>query len=370
MIADRKQRTRLKRVLLGAVTYTLWLAVDLYLYQMGLLRISLPWLAGYFGMLAVTNLAFMLAIIRGWNLRFSDPGLTMLQIGMGIFWGMVLIAQAVPAVHGGLLLLFVTSFFFGVFRLTTRQFLLLTALTATAYGAIIVAEWSGLTPEMRRIETSQWMFLSLVLLWMSFMGGYVARLRANLRQAMSKIELLANQDDLTGTYNRRSITSALDAAMEYARQSGATFSICMLDLDHFKEVNDQYGHLVGDDVLRQFVTRVESCLRTADHIQATPDGDDEPIGRFGGEEFLVILPGTDLPGARRAAERIRHKIATTPFQTNGGEVFVTVSIGVTRFLPTDTADDLLGRCDDALYQSKRDGRNRVSVRASAESVDA
>lgn len=368
MIEDHKQRTRAKRVLLGSITYALWLIIDVYLYSMGLLRVGPLWLVSYFILIALGNAAFLLAILRGWNLRFSDPGMTLPQIAMGLFWGMVLLAQAVPATHGGLLLLFVTSFFFGVFRLTTRQFLLLTVLTAAAYGGIILAEWHELTPEMRRIEVSQWIFLSLVLLWMSFMGGYVARLRANLRKAMHKIEVLANQDDLTGTYNRRSITTALSAAIHYARQSGSPLSVCMLDLDHFKHVNDSHGHLVGDEVLRQFVSRVESCLRTADHVQATPGGHDEPLGRFGGEEFLVILPGTDLQGAQRAAERIRRVISDNPFETSDGEICVTVSIGVTSFQRTDSADDLLGRCDKALYQSKHAGRDRVT--AQAEPVDA
>lgn len=368
MIEDRRQRTRAKRILLGSVTYALWLAIDVYLYNMGLLRVGPLWLLSYFILIVLGNAAFLMAVIRGWNLRFADPGMTLPQIAMGLFWGMVLLAEATPETHGGLLLLFVTSFFFGVFRLTTRQFLGLTALTAAAYGGIIIAEWHNLTPEMRRIEVSQWIFLSLVLFWMSFMGGYVARLRANLRNAMRKIERLANQDDLTGTYNRRSITTALSAAIHYARQSGSPLSVCMLDLDHFKNVNDRHGHLVGDEVLRQFVTRVESCLRTADHVQATPGGHDEPLGRFGGEEFLVILPGTDLEGARHAAERIRRVISDNPFDTSDGEICVTVSIGITSFRSSDSADDLLGRCDDALYQSKHAGRDCVT--ASTEPVTA
>lgn len=360
---DRKQALRAGRVLLGVVAYVMWMAAALYLYSLDLVTIDLPWLLVYFGLMFATNVVFLTAIWTNLNLRFPDPGMTFSQIAAGILWGMVLITQTMPEARGGMLLIFVTSFFFGVFRLATRQFLFLTVLASVAYGLLVVAEWEELEDNTRRIELAQWAFLTLMLFWMSFMGGYVARLRANLRNAMRKIELLAHQDHLTGANNRRAITGTLDSALAYANRTGTPLAICMLDIDHFKRINDRYGHMVGDQVLKAFVERVEGQLRSADVIrgQEQEQQEEEPLGRFGGEEFLVVLPGSDLDGARQAAERIRAAVAETPFPTEKGDVSLTVSIGVTDCRPEDEPDDLLRRSDEALYKSKEGGRNRVAV---------
>lgn len=348
----------MQRALLGVVAYLMWITVGLYLYSQGLLRAGLGWLSTYFLLMMLTNAAFLLAIHRNWNLRFQDPGMTLGQIAFGVFWGMVLLSQALPEARGGMLLVFVTGFFFGVFRLTTREFLYLTLFASLAYASLIRFEWEALDAATRRTEMAQWVFLTLVLLWMSFMGGYVARLRANLRNAMRRIEELANRDHLTGTRNRRAITGSLDETLERAREQTAPAALAMLDLDHFKELNDRYGHLAGDEVLKAFVQRVEGKLRSEDFI-----GDDhgQPLGRFGGEEFLVVLPGSDIEGGRQAAERIRHAICETEFETKAGRLEVTVSIGVAEFQSGDNAESLLRRADRALYRAKEMGRNRVET---------
>lgn len=355
---DRRQALRIRRALLGVVAYLMWMAVGLYLYSQGLIRVGLGWLLGYFGLMLLSNAGFIFAIRRDWNLRFQDPGMTLGQIAFGIFWGMVLLSQAYPEARGGMLLVFVTGFFFGVFRLTTRQFLLLTLFASLAYASLIRLEWEALDAATRRTEVAQWVFLSLVLLWMSFMGGYVARLRANLREAMRRIEELANRDHLTGTRNRRSIAGSLDAALAHAAAEGTPLSVAMLDLDGFKKLNDEYGHLAGDEVLREFVNRVDACLRSDDFIGDSGGG---PLGRFGGEEFLVVLPGTELQGARQAAERMRKAVAETRYETKSGNLSVTVSIGVATYREGDDAETLLRRADRALYEAKENGRDRVET---------
>ncbi|MCP1728200.1 diguanylate cyclase (GGDEF)-like protein [Natronospira proteinivora] len=355
---DHKQALRIRRVMLGLVAYLMWMLVSIYLYLTNLVDAGVTWLAGYFLLMLLTNAVFILAIRRDWNLRFNDPGMTLGQISFGIFWGMVLLAQTLPEARGGVLLVFVTSFFFGVFRLTTRQFLLLTAFASLAYAGLIRLDWSGMDLATRRTELSQWLFLTIVLLWMSFMGGYVARLRANLRAAMGRIEELANRDHLTGAGNRRAITGSLDTAIQACRDSGQTLSVLLLDLDRFKQLNDQHGHLTGDAVLKEFVQRVESALRGHDFIESEGG---ERLGRFGGEEFLVVLPSTNLEGARQAAERLRQMVEQAPFETEGGPVEVTVSIGLSEYRAHDEAETLLKRADQALYRAKDKGRNRVEM---------
>lgn len=371
--SDPKQALRTRRVLLGSIVYGLWVVVSLYLHLMGLLTVGWFVLLLYFALLIVTNGIFVLFIRRNWNLQFQDPGMTFAQIAIGILWGMVLLSQTDPQARGGMLLLFVTAFFFGIFRLSTRQFLLLMLIPTITYGGLIISEWQSLETAARRSEITQWLFLTIVLIWMSFMGGYVARLRANLRQAMMKIERLAHQDHLTGASNRRAITGSLGAALDKASEHGVALALCMLDLDNFKQVNDRYGHLVGDQILRKFVTRIETHLRAADFMHnksneqqatVTPNNathHNEPLGRFGGEEFLVVLQNTDAAGARLAAERLRKAVADQPFDTEAGSVNITVSIGVASYVNGNTDNDLLRRADQALYQSKQQGRNRVTV---------
>ncbi|MEA5445022.1 diguanylate cyclase [Gammaproteobacteria bacterium AB-CW1] len=353
---DRKQALRAQRVLLGLVAYLMWIAVGIYLYWIDLLHIGPAGLGIYFLLMLLTNAAFLAAVRWNWNLRFRDPGMTLGQIACGIFWGMVLLSQAAPEARGGMLLVFVTGFFFGVFRLNTQQFLGLALFASLAYASLIRAEWADLDAETRQIELAQWVFLSLILLWMSFMGGYVARLRSNLRQAMGRIEELANRDHLTGTRNRRAITGSLEEAVARAETEGEVLTIAMLDLDHFKAHNDDHGHLLGDELLKQFVERVERELRADDIIRGQQD---QPLGRFGGEEFLVVLPGTGLDGGMLAAERIRRGIAELPFETEAGAVAMTVSIGLTEWRPGDDCESLLKRADKALYEAKEGGRNQV-----------
>jgi len=355
---DRKQALRIRRAMLGLVAYLMWMLVGSYLYATNLVDASMAWLAVYFSLMLATNAAFIIAILRDWNLRFDDPGMTLGQISFGILWGMVLLSQTLPEARGGVLLVFVTGFFFGVFRLTTRQFLLLTAFASLAYAGLIRLDWNELEPAARQTELSQWLFLTIVLLWMSFMGGYVARLRANLRAAMGRIEELANRDHLTGAGNRRAITGSLDQAIQACRESGHSLSVLLLDLDYFKRLNDEYGHLAGDTVLKHFVQCIEAALRGHDFIQSEGG---ERLGRFGGEEFLVVLPGTDQEGAFQAAERLRQVVENEAFATEHGDLRVTVSIGLSEYRPGDDPESLLKRADKALYRAKDLGRNRVEV---------
>ncbi|MDQ2069751.1 GGDEF domain-containing protein [Natronospira bacteriovora] len=355
---DHRQALRVRRALLGVVAYLMWISVGIYLHVMGLMRVELGWLLSYILLTLITNVVFLVIIRLDWNLRFRDPGMTLVQIGFGIFWGMVLLYQAEPVARGGMLLIFVTGFFFGVFRLTTRQFLGLTLFASLAYASLLRLDWNLMDADTRQTEIAQWLFLTVVLIWMSFMGGYVARLRANLRSALSRIEELAHRDHLTGTGNRRAITGTLESALQACVEHGGALAVALLDLDRFKALNDKLGHLSGDAVLREFVQRIEHELRGEDFIQGAPA---EQLGRFGGEEFLVVLPGSNLAGGRAAAERLREAIACSPFTTEAGEVPVTVSIGVAEYRQGDSPEDILRRADRALYRAKEAGRNRVEV---------
>lgn len=345
---------------MAGAAYLLWLAVATYLFWAGLLRTDdARLILTMYLFVVLTNVAIFAVIRSGLNRYFREPSLTYLQITVAILWAMVLMAFTQPSARGPVLLLFTSIFFFGVFRMRTRQFIELAVLAVVLYAGLVAWEARGLFRQDIQVAVAQALVLAAVLIWMSFMGGYVARLRAELRKAMRRIEVLAHTDDLTGTENRRSITDALQAAIAQAEDADGHVAVCLLDLDRFKRINDRYGHPAGDQVLREFVQRVDRLLRRRDRLErAEAEG---AIGRFGGEEFLVVLRDSDSDGARLAAERIREAIASDVFRTSDGTVSVSVSIGVAGWQPGESEVDLLRRADRALYRAKEKGRNRVCV---------
>jgi len=161
---------------------------------------------------------------------------------------------------------------------------------------------------------------------------------------------LAMKDVLTGLSNRRAISDVLQVAVARAQRHGQLLSVLMLDIDHFKRVNDSYGHQAGDVVLHSVAQTLRSRLRAQDEI-----------GRFGGEEFLVVLPDTGLDGALVLAEALRAAVEATPTQWGAHRIAVTISIGLRGGIVAgaDTADSLVAAADAALYRAKQGGRNRV-----------
>jgi two-component system cell cycle response regulator len=166
-----------------------------------------------------------------------------------------------------------------------------------------------------------------------------------------RLEALAQTDPLTDALNRRALTERLNAELERARRYDSMVTLLMIDLDHFKRINDTYGHLVGDDVLMALAALLQHEVRSVDLV-----------ARYGGEEFVIVLPETREEGAVAFAERIRERIEAHPFSmADGPTLQVTASIGVATFPAprVATVEDLFTRADQALYRAKAEGRNRV-----------
>ena len=182
------------------------------------------------------------------------------------------------------------------------------------------------------------------------------RLRAGERVLSLQDELRAQAttDELTGMPNRRGILERLDHELALVRRDGRAFSVLMIDIDNFKTVNDTYGHAVGDEVLKHVASRMRTQLRGYDDV-----------GRYGGEEFMVVLPACETAGAVSVAERIRADIASASVWTSAGRVAVTVSIGVATAGGAQTAhaNGLIAAADGALYTAKHKGRNVVEIAA-------
>ncbi len=170
------------------------------------------------------------------------------------------------------------------------------------------------------------------------------------RQRIEELEELALICPLTGVGNRRYAQVTLQNAFEELRRYGWGFGLLFIDIDRFKDINDTYGHPVGDEVLRMTACALRASLRSFDFV-----------GRWGGEEFLVILPNTTDDMLARIAERCRTLIQESSFQSEGREIRVTVSIGAVIADPDETADDCVERADKLMYQSKANGRNRVTL---------
>lgn len=163
------------------------------------------------------------------------------------------------------------------------------------------------------------------------------------------LRILATTDSLTGIANRQEFSRRLEDEIGRSRRYGTSFSVLMYDVDHFKLVNDTYGHLAGDKILQTVVRRVTEEIRSVD-----------VAARWGGEEFMVLLPETDLASATVVAEKVRQAIARHPFDEVGP---ISASVGVAEFARGETSDSLLMRVDEALYRAKELGRNRVESAA-------
>jgi len=183
-------------------------------------------------------------------------------------------------------------------------------------------------------------------------GRRMVELHAELITARETLREQASTDPLTGLANRRTILEVLDRELARCRRSGGVCSVGMVDLDHFKAVNDTYGHAAGDAVLRQAASTMRATLRPYDLL-----------GRYGGEEFVVVLPGCDAAGARAAAERLRASMAGTTIAVGEVSLRVTCSLGIAVGATEKSweRDRLLSTADAALYRAKEEGRDRVVV---------
>lgn len=206
----------------------------------------------------------------------------------------------------------------------------------------------------RASEVAGYALAGVALLFLLGVGaaGYGAS-KARMRTILAEEQLrrAAMIDDLTGLLNRRAFLAALEVEISRATRSGGQMGVALIDLDHFKRINDRFGHQGGDDTLRKFADVARKTVRATD-----------AIGRLGGEEFAVLMCNSDSIQSGLAAERLREAIARRHFNLpSGALVPVTISVGVADFRPGETGQALLQRADDALYEAKSSGRNRTRL---------
>ncbi len=354
---DFAQALRIRRFFIALIAYAIWLLLIIYIYYLDLIRLSVELTALFYSFFIVFNIIVYIVLRSGLNRKFADPSLTLPQMVAATIGAMVII-YFTDEIRALVLLIYFMTFIFGVFRFNTRRFFGFALFTLGTYSFVVLALVYNHPDKVdTRIEVLQLMIFGTVLFWFSIIGSYISSLRnrlsaANreLSRAVSTIEALAMHDDLTQVFNRRHMFKELKRFKSLSDRTGTPFSIAIFDLDHFKRVNDTFGHQKGDEVLKALVAELVGELRDID-----------VMARYGGEEFMIIMPGTDIEGAGECARRILERAGNTTFSGFPESFRTTISIGFTSYKPVENLDKMILRADNALYRAKANGRNRVEI---------
>ncbi|MBS3755609.1 MAG: GGDEF domain-containing protein [Desulfobacterales bacterium] len=341
---EHAQALRLRRAFLAFCGYILVSAGALLSYYLGFIRDI-----GIFGITAILlalllgNLIVFALIHTGINRRFADPSMTLPQLVIGIVFCTVLAYYTKSPLRGMDILLYILVLMFGVFRLRLINFIILSIITTFLYaGTVALLHHFHPAHVDIRLETLRTASLLLATTWTSFIFNYIASMRRKIRR-------IASHDELTGLYNRREIFRILAREKALSQRSGLPFSLCILDLDDFKAVNDTYSHLAGDFVLKEFARILRENIRAEDYA-----------GRYGGEEFIVIFVNYNLKDNHTpSAQRLLAAIRNLRFPDISDSLRIAASIGVAAYRPEESIDSLLARADQALYLAKLAGKNRI-----------
>jgi diguanylate cyclase len=346
---DFKQRLRLRRFMLASIFSLLYLLVLVVFYTQD--KVDRVTLLQSCTIVAAVILGFFIVFRLGLNLRFPDPSLTVFQLLAAVFTMLFGVYRA-PDSRLAFTAFFFVALMFGMLRCSGKKLAVLGSVSSAAFALVVWCRYrDNHDTDMLRLDMLQFVVIAVTFPWFVFIGGRVKQLQRDLREVnirLEDIEEKARRDDLTGVYNRRALLVAMEEAKQRANVTGEPLSICVIDLDLFKRYNDEFDHLTGDRVLQAFAQAVQDGLRSTD-----------VFGRYGGEEFVQILPHTALSGAILDAERLRNQISTLdiPFARSRGPL--TVSVGVAQYMPGETIVQTFARADGALYKAKQLGRNRV-----------
>jgi len=360
---DKDQAVRIERLLLASSTYLFGIFIVGYCRWHGLFPAA-PYTIVLGGALAF-SLLFYAAIRLKWNLRASDPSLTFPQMLVASMVNTYLVYHTTE-VRGVLLMGYVLILVFGIFKLRRPQFLVVGALVLIVYACIIAVEYVSNRPGFNLpVEVFQWLVLSFVYPWFAWVGGYISDLRRKQRETNQQLkvaiehnaktlELIRKQaicDELTGLFNRRHMLEQLAGFNSAASAGRDKFCVLLIDIDHFKRINDSAGHFVGDQVLVECAAAIQTSVRKTD-----------TVARWGGEEFMVLLPSESLSSIGDVIDRIHHRITALDFSGLGVNAPVTVSIGAAESRREELVKDVLTAADTALYLAKANGRNRTEFR--------
>ena len=351
---DPRQRRHLSRFLLSACVYAFSLVLQWHVSTWD----NFVWLHGvnlYATGVTLTIAGFYVAIRSSFSRRFADPALTVAQM---VFAIVALTCAYVinPPVRGMLLMIVALVLVYGAFALAPTN---CRRLGAFAVVSLSLAMGTGALLAPQRfppsIEVVHFLFSLVVLSSIAFLAGQLSGLRFDLRaqklelrQALERIRLLATRDELTGLPNRRHAQDLLTLEVSRAQRERAPLSLCLMDIDHFKRINDTLGHAAGDQVLRLVARHAMLALRQTDVLT-----------RWGGEEFLLLLSNTSLADAEAVVERMRQRLNSADTWREQPQLRVTFSAGITAHRDGEDMQETIARADILLYRAKDAGRDCV-----------
>ncbi|HEX5371828.1 MAG TPA: GGDEF domain-containing protein [Aquabacterium sp.] len=353
---EPKQRLRIYRSLMAASVYLVCVALQGYACLAGFMHWTS---AAILSSLIVLNILFWYGVMRsGFNLRFEDPALTLPQIlsALTVIAG----AYAITGpVHGSTLMLLALVLVFGIFNMKAQGARIASVYTLVIMGVTIAIK-SRTEPDHFpiKLEIAHFVLVASIVPTISSLAAQLSNLRAKLQnqkeelsQALSRIQILATRDELTGLYNRRHMMDVLNQHQKRLMRTGYhRFCLAIIDIDFFKRINDTHGHGVGDEVLRNFAQSAAAVLRETD-----------VIARWGGEEFLVLLNDTHTSQATIGLDRIREHLEKTLLVPALPDLRPTFSAGLTGYSTDEPLHTCIERADRALYRAKAEGRNRTVV---------
>lgn len=352
------QALRLRRYWMAVAASTTLLFAVLALFLVSPTGFHLPTIlvAGLFLYWFAAASGFYIVLRSGFNLRFADPSMTVPMMLAAIAAVSVVIYFTGP--YRGLFVLFyLLALQFAQFKLRRTGFLCMALLCVALYTAASAAWWwtqaAGQSPLPWLLRVA---VVLLVFFCFALIGSYLSELRQRLHDTLSALTTahekngrLATTDHLTQALNRRAIMRLLAREKRLAESGGGIFSVCLADVDGLKCVNEAYGQVTGDKALLHLVRCLRLEMRESDII-----------GRYGGEEFLIVLPNANLIEAESIAERLRRAVEKSPLALDDGEHLpMTLSLGVVEYRASETVDGLVERIDRALHRAKAAGRNRV-----------
>jgi len=368
-LTDPAQKEHFQRLLYMLIVVFGHTALCWLCFQVGLFRIELQGFIFLFISIWIGHGIILLTVVSGFNKRISEPSMILPQM----IWtttGLLITAYLVDQMRLGVMSLFLAVMIIGAFRVKITGFIITAVFGVAGYGLVLYLLINfeqasiGATSEVLQ-ELLQFGAFTLVTIIFTVLGSGISNLRhqlsgknIELQLALEKVQEVAIKDDLTGVYNRRFILDVLERQKKLAERGQENFSLCFIDLDHFKKVNDNYGHGVGDRVLVACAHALLDSIRSIDYC-----------ARIGGEEFILVLTNSSVDKTLAVAERIRERIENLDFSDIEEGFRITASLGLTDFKAGESVAETMSRVDALLYDAKAAGRNNVKSLSFNNSMD-
>lgn len=352
---DSHQMLRMRRTLMATGSGLVLTSVVVVAMVLGMVDMPATTFFLLYSFIWLINLSFPLMISYDVNLLFKDPSLTIPQLIWHTLSNTISI-YLVPDLHSVFLMHYLLVVLFGAFRMQRRGFFIVGGVILSCYALVmIILDSSGRYPFSFQEEMLGGVVFLFMLIGVSIIGTEISSLRWALKKRNSELNIIMKQaqeqaitDDLTGLFNRRHLMDILRRQQALAARGDYHFCLCFVDLDHFKLVNDKYGHKTGDEVLQTFADLARNSVREVDFV-----------ARLGGEEFVLVLIRTPMEGAIHVAERLRIAMENARLEVLEPGHKVTASIGIAQYQAKETIEETMHRADIAVYSAKNRGRNQV-----------